>query len=162
MKKILLLIPAVIMLFTGCSNNNDDIIWDFANFNVAFRVVNQAGEDLLNEEEEGNMLEDIKVVYKDKEYKWERPLKYNMPKALALRTMYSSDKDIIYLCFGEFSPQSNYKNETFTIDWGDGTTDEIKFNLYITWKGNDPTVHQAVYLNGELYSDENLLISVTK
>jgi hypothetical protein len=79
MKKILLLIPAVIILFTGCSNNNDDIIWDFANFNVAFRVVNEAGEDLLNEEEEGNMLEDIKVVYKDKEYKWERQLKYNRP-----------------------------------------------------------------------------------
>jgi len=54
-----------------------------------------------------------------------------------------------YLSFGEFSPTSNYTNTKFTIDWGDGTKDEITFDLYITWKDYQPTVHSNVSLNGK-------------
>ena len=53
------------------------------------------------------------------------------------------------LAFGEFTPEDDFKNESFTLDWGDGTTDEISFDCYITWKDQDPTVHKKLFLNGE-------------
>ncbi|EXY94109.1 putative lipoprotein [Bacteroides fragilis str. 3998 T(B) 4] len=66
------------------------------------------------------------------------------------------------LSFGEFSPEHQYKGETFTIHWGDGTKDVVKFDLYITWKKQNPTIHKRLYLNDKEYSKDSFLIKIVK
>lgn len=135
-------------------NGSDDfVLWDFANTSVVIRVENAQGANLLNPEQEGNITGNtIKAIYGDKTFVRDADLpsvqtRFNMPHWLGLYTY--ENKGEFYLAFGEFSPTSDYHNSTFTIDWGDGTTDVIGFDYYITWKKDDPTVHFATYLNGE-------------
>jgi hypothetical protein len=66
------------------------------------------------------------------------------------------------LRFGEFGPNYDYKGETFTIHWGDGTSDEVKFDLYITWKKGDPTIHDKIWLNGEQKNVDWFTLEVVK
>ncbi len=54
--------------------------------------------------------------------------------------------------------------QTFTIHWGDGTSDEIMFDLYVTYrkKGTESTVHRKIWLNGELQSDNSLFVEIVR
>lgn len=146
----------LVLGLVSCDNfdgSEDGLIYDFANFTVSIEVENAQGVDLLNPEQEGNITDNtIKALWKDKTYVRDA----NWPKAETRENMphwwglYTSESEGRYnLNFGEFSPTDSYRNATFTIDWGDGTTDTIGFDCYITWKKHDPTVHFATYLNGE-------------
>ncbi|MDR2894649.1 MAG: hypothetical protein LBU97_04230, partial [Alistipes sp.] len=69
------------------------------------------------------------------------------------------------MVFGEFSVDTReYRGETFTIDWGDGTSDEISFDLFVTSNGrkDEPTLHQAIRLNGEPQDDQMLVVTIVK
>ena len=167
MKKTILFSLILLLVFTNCSNNEDDILWDFINYGVVFSITDKSGNDLLNSETKGNILEnDIKVEYKKETFNIQiesAETRYNMPRKLGLRLEKDcniEDKNV--LTFGEFRPQSNYKGETFIINWGDGTKDIIKFDLFITWKKGDPTVHKKIYLNNKEYSKESFIIKLTK
>ncbi|WP_029902270.1 hypothetical protein [Prevotella sp. 10(H)] len=169
MNKALLLLASVMFLFASCADekleedDGDRIIWDFINYSVIFKVVDQSGHDLLNPETEENILDnDIVVKYDGKEFNRKTP-KYNMPDPLDLRT-YQLEEGSNALFFGEFSPESNYRDEKFTIEWGDGTQTDIKFDLYITWneKRTDPSVHKIIYVDGKRYSDESFVVTITK
>lgn len=174
MKKGYLFFTLCLLLLAGCSNeyiNNDEddfVIWDFVNYSIPISVINEAGNDLLDSTVVGNILKnDIILTYKTKEFKIEkRPAtetRFNMPEPLGLRLRHTTYQPVYYLTFGEFSPAKNYKAETFTINWGDGTTDVIKFDIYITWKSkNEPEVHTAVYLNNKLYEKEGLIQIIKK
>ncbi len=77
--------------------------------------------------------------------------------------------------FGQFVPVSftfgdlhlgkegGYHEETFTIDWGDGTTSEVAFDFYVTWHFEEkwgfdvPTIHKRLWIDGLLISDIGLL-----
>ena len=85
-----------------------------------------------------------------------------MPRSLVLRKGLLGKEKKRVLSFGEFSPEHKYKGETFTIHWGDGTKDVVKFDLYITWKKQDPTIHKKLYLNGKEYSEDSFLIEIVK
>ena len=154
---------------TKNSNFNDDIIWDFTTFNVNFFVSDKEGNDLINPDSKENILKnDITVTYNDKEYKYKNENKItprlNLPAELAIRTFYYNSIDKFYIAFGEFTPIDNLKNETFTIDWGDGTKDEIKFDLYITWESpTEPIVHKKLYINDkEEEVDFEFFINIVK
>ncbi|MBP1613242.1 MAG: putative lipoprotein [Bacteroidetes bacterium] len=163
MKKTKLFFLFIMMLFvnTSCSDNNSDVIWDFVNYSIEFNVSNN---DLLNDEA---FLSKVKIVYEGKEYHYSKEdsehfytrATYCYP--LAIRC-YSNSLDQTVpntiLGFGEFSPTEDYKNQKFTIDWGNGRVDEVEFDLYITWKKGDPTVHKKLKLNGEERDFSPLLI----
>lgn len=162
MKHFLLVVAAAAMMMTGCNAEvGEDTTWDFVNASVAFTLLDNDDTDLLNPDTENKYdLSKVVVTYADKEYRYaqktvdEAPTRTNMPRTLALRleqvTYQQSD---IYgrflLTFGEFSPESDYHDQTFTIDWGNGTTDRVTFSYYVTWKKNKPTVHSAISVNGK-------------
>lgn len=175
----------------GGNGPEPGMIWDFVNYSICFTVSDAAGNDLLDKNVESNILEnDITVTYRTKKYTIEKELgrkpgeegeeggddtgevapddeetgkpqvRFNMPRSLGLR-LCENCEGLKYLAFGEFSPQSSYKNEPFTIEWGDGTKDNISFDCYITWANYDPTVHLKYLLNGEV-QDRGLIRLVKK
>lgn len=140
----------------SCNDNDDatgDRIWDFNNTTILIKVQNAQGVDLLNPQESGNITGNtIKAIYNNKVYVLDADVslpqtKSNMPKWSGLYTY--ENKGNYYLAFGEFSPENDYHGESFTIDWGDGTVDNVSFDFFITWKKKEPTVHFANYINGK-------------
>lgn len=147
MQKRFIYYSILFLLFFGnsCSSDNiDDLLWDFVNYNVEF---NLEDAQLLNEDD---FLSKIKVRYDNKDYIYSALNSYTRatyvyPLAIRLH------KGL--LVFGEFSPTSDLKNKTLEIDWGNGRVDEINFSIYITWKKNDPTVHKTMIVNGVKYEE---------
>lgn len=168
MKKIVTLLAYVVLFAsTGCDSPIlcGGKIWDFVTYDICFLVANEAGENLMDPEVEGNLLdEDIYVVYKGETYPMNAAAtRANPPRWQGLRAEKHSYQDpTIMLKFGEFSPEGDHKGETFTIHWGDGTDDTVKFDLYTTWVACKPTVHKKLWLNGELTSKDEFTIHVVK
>ncbi len=165
-------IITLLFSFTTCSDNDsddncDDVLWDFANYEIYMTAIDaDGGRNLFDPNNPNNLLDGgVWITYKDKRYdivdkdfpnKPNTKATYVRPLALRhypLKTGgqpgYPAD-----MGFGEFAPGS-YKNEIFTIHWSDGTTDEVKFDCYITWDKCDPTIHKALYLNGKQLSDKH-------
>ena len=129
--------------FVACSD--DDVIIDYANYNAMFTVTRLAdNSDLLAD---SDFLKKTYVEFRGKKYhvirKGDKDFwfhtdvihsRYNMPFPWALRLL-KTDKGRYVLAFGEFGPVERYKKETFTIHWGDGSSNAISFNLYL--KGDD-------------------------
>lgn len=157
-----LLLPLVSSLFVSCDADrggpNDGVIWDFMCYDVSIEVRDEQGNDLFDPKYERNILGNkIKVEYQGKTYVMgeETKTKYNMPSPLAAKAEYNDYAKKNFFCFGEFTPCDEFKNEKFTIDWGNGLRDEVEFDLYITWKRGDPTVHKRVSVNGVKVESED-------
>ncbi len=159
----------IVMMFAGCDKHQDDIIWDFVNWNVVLIVDSPKG-NLLDPATEGNILDnDIIVEYNGKMYRMNgQQTRENPPVWEGLRIGeyygYQGDDGTPALLFGEFATTTNgFRNETFIIDWGDGTHSAVMFDLYITWAWNErkdynePTVHKRIWIDGELKSDDSLV-----
>lgn len=159
------LFAVVAIVTTACDNEEERglMVWDFVNYAVEFAVeFAKTGEDLLDPATEGNILEqEIKVIYNGTEYpRWTKAglgawfieditsTRYNMPMPFALRWGWSNSAYSYLVAFGEFDPTQDFHQESFIIDWGDGTQNEIVLDCYITWKGNDPTVHTTLWVDG--------------
>ncbi len=160
MKKQLLyflLIPA--MCLTACDINlidpDCDKIWDFTPMNITFSVSDDDGNDLLDPESELNILDRITVQYNGGEYSvgefdGSPNTRAYMPRWEGLYTRYSEYEGRWLLHFGEFSPDfGDHHNDKMTIDWGNGTKDQISFDFYVTYKRCDPTVHRRFRVNGK-------------
>lgn len=153
----------LILGVTACSDNESDDgrVWDFVNTSILIQVQNSQGVDLLNPQQQGNIAGNaIKAIYQNKEYIKDAEIslpqtRFNMPRWSGLSTYTKDGK--YYLSFGEFSPTKNYRGEPFIIYWGDGTSDTIGFDFYITWKKDDPTVHRALFLNGKEVSEVKIM-----
>ena len=149
---ILLCLP----LFSSCSEDNnggDDLIWDFAPINFYMTVQDAEGNDLLSPTTEGNILnQDIKAIYKGKEYKLNELALPNTKAYLAILYglhIVETEEGRCLLCFGELQGEDTYEDETITLDWGNGTTDVITFSSRLTWKSpEDPEFNRHFYLNG--------------
>ena len=132
--------------FVSCSDEEDDsVIYDYVNYNAIFTVSsNVDNTDLLANPDflKNTYVEHRNTKYPvirlgDKDFVYdtdEIKSRYNMPYPWALR-LFKTDKGRYVLKFGEFGPEEQYKNETFTIHWGDGSNNTISFNLYL--KGHD-------------------------
>lgn len=132
-------------------------IWDFSGHDIVFCVTDEKGNDLLDAENKGNILNnEITVTYNNKEFKNnEIKPKYYLPEELAIRMRYSATLKMNLLTFGEFTPCDDLKGETLIIDWGDGTKDEIVFDLYIVWENiYTPDVINKLLLNGKENTSE--------
>ncbi|MDR0907837.1 MAG: hypothetical protein LBM63_04445 [Rikenellaceae bacterium] len=148
MKRLVLI--SLLFVFATC-DIQDDRIWDFNNPNVCFFVKNAAGENLLDPNVEGNILDnEITVDYNGQVFGMDSVQTRALPPVwYGLRVEPYSDvlDGTPVLKFGEFSPVEDYHGETFTINWGDDTSDEVKFDLYIK---REPNVIKSLWFNGEL------------
>ena len=131
---------------------DDDVIRDYANYNAKFTVSSSvdntdllANPDFLNKtyvEHRGTTYPVIQFGDKDFGYHTDEiKSRYNMPYPCALR-LFRTDKGRYVLAFGEFGPEEQYKNETFIIHWGDGSSNTISFNLYL--KGHNVRKHSKL------------------
>lgn len=158
MGRLILLLSLAVMC-AGCEKEDrfgGFGIWDFANYEVIFTMVDPStGADLLDEDNpSGLWLDGVAVVYGGKRYtlSGEETLhpSANMPQKLALRRTAAVREGARYnaLSFGEFSSEDDYHGESFTVEWGDGTRTDVAFDCYITWSDRQPTVHQRVWVDG--------------
>lgn len=183
MKRFLTIgLTAICSLFAGCDKEDGDLIWDFACFSARFYVFDSTSlTDLLDPDSERNILDQpIAVVYKDDRYEIERvqdsefflPVgtRALLPRPLALRLFRSYTYKIVggkrvkfdgpyCLAFGEFTPVSDWHGEEFTIEWGDGSSNTVNFDLYIKWKRkNDPQVFSPLRLDGIPHDDWHIVL----
>jgi hypothetical protein len=175
MKKFMICIISAVLL-VGCK----DVIypiWDFAPSNISLIVRDSplaGSNNLLDPDFEGNILDNrIVVTYNGDSYPLVRPdaqTRAILTRWYGLRVGYYygyyGDDGTLALLFGEFQTESHNKShpETFTIDWGDGTSDEVKFDLYVTFakKGKESTIHRKIWLNGVLQSENALSVQIVK
>ncbi len=151
------------LLAGGCDDSADreDVIWDFVNPSVVFCVRDAAtGADLLDPDAPGTLLgPSAAVVYRGVRYEVVKSglpfasqlqTRYNPPHELGLR-LYKvpSDPEHYRLAFGEFSPAAGLRDQELTVEWGDGSASTVRFDLYVTWHRNEPTVHCPIWLDGE-------------
>lgn len=178
MNKLISLLLLLTFCLTGCEtidtpkkdDPDDFIIWDFMCHSFPMKVIDVAGNNLFHAESpEGPWKDGPYVIYKGKRFdlklwcpEYEVETRALPPSFLELYLM--KDKEgMHYLCFGEFSPSGSYYGQPFTIYWGDGSKDEIKFDLYITWKSQrEPTVHRNLYLNGKQITETAYIPIVKK
>lgn len=159
-------------LLTACgstTSDNDrddcpDTLWDFANYQIVFIATDsETGANLFDPKNPDNLLDGgVWVTYKDKIFDvvdWqysENGTRANLSRPFALR-YYPIGMPYPYpngaMAFGEFSP-GGYRNEPFVIHWADDTSDRVELDCYITWENCQPTIHKALYLNGEMVSED--------
>ena len=164
------ILPLALGLLAACDDESepvDDMIWDFACYEMRIEVVDEAGNDLLNPATAGNILDDsVRVVYGGVSYSRDTNLiqtRYLPPAPLALRYYKVETTGQYRMAFGEFTPTDDHENDAFTIEWGDGTADKVAFDCYISWDGdNQPTVHKKIYLNGEPMAGEDYLVRIVR
>ncbi len=154
----------LITLILSCKDTYEDtckdMIWDFTNYEFFISVINESGENLLDPETKGNLLDGgVWITYKGETYNMKEVqsinTRYLPPSPLSLRyyPKNENNSNSLILGFGEFSPTENYKREEFTIHWEDGTNDKIEFDCYIIWEDDcEPEVQKALYLNGKQIS----------
>jgi len=149
MKTVFKFFLAAAALSVSCSEDEDreigmiGYVWDYVNYSVDFEVVDRTtGANLLDPAAEGNILgQPIRVVYNGETYdritaddlQYDPPYRsqasfeatrVNPPKPLALRWG-ADDAGCYLLAFGEWT-RWDFAGVRFTIDWGDGTRNEIE------------------------------------
>ncbi len=167
MKRVLFyLLPAVavVALSAGCGKQN----WDHPNTDISITLWDGDGVDLL--QRNSPVLEnEIKIEYNGQTYRLSPVTRADgpvLPEMRGLRLRRSSYVDVPnMLLFGEFSVDTRqYRKESFTIDWGDGTRNVIEFDLYSTSNGKkkDPTVHEATWVDGVENSANTLSVRIIR
>ena len=142
-------------------------ITDYANLDINMFVKNAAGENLLDPDVEGNILDnDISVEYDGEVWPLEAPgtTRATEPaewKGLRIEPYTLGDASPV-LKLGEFDPTYEFRGETFTIDWGDGSMSCVTFDCYVTHGEISPVTGKIVssdewvakiWVDGELLSD---------
>lgn len=143
--------------FTACEKDGpaEGAIWDFSPINFYFTLTGENGEDLLNPATSGSYAGlNITATYEDKTYEKDvfedNKVPYSRAYFAHLFGIYTTQlEDGRYaLCFGELDGADTYKDETLTLQWGDGTTDVITFSSKLKWKGHNPVINRSFKLNG--------------
>ena len=166
-KVFLLGVPLALGALAGCSEEveYEMPIYDFVNPSVCFFVSDAAtGVNLLDPDEPDAILgRPIAVTYDGKCYEVTtdaRPVpmtRANLPRPLALRLEGANEYDRVkgyHLAFGEFDPTDGLKGQSFVVDWGDGTSTKVEFDLYVVWKKNrkeriyEAEVHSPIRVDG--------------
>lgn len=148
--------------------------WEFQPYSILIYLGDKTtGASLVDPENANNWLDrDINVEYGGETYSIINPdepydnsgvgysTRYIMPMPLGLRLYgyrwyYDETSDQYgidrypFLVFGEFGPDADYRDEDIKINWGDGTSTEMKMNCYVDWTDeNNPVVHNSVYIDG--------------
>jgi hypothetical protein len=173
---------------TSCGTQNTQ--YNYYETEITIFVRNAEGVNLLSPREAGSanhiLFDPISIDYAGKNYpvpstnlpgdprnttraneitlpQWDengrKPLKWN-----------GKFDDSSALIFGEFSADTkSYKDEEFTINWGDGSKTEVKFDLYPVWEEgkSQPSIAEATWIkDGEgawnVSSSTSLIVNIVK
>lgn len=181
MKKVnllyLLLGVFSVMGFTSCEEEGNKI-WDISPIEFQFFVKDKDSMNLLNDSTtRAEFMENVSITYKNKEYKCEGVLdslyyanSKSIEESRMINVVFSgfTIKQIIYMTgkpyvisFGEF-PGTDEKSEiSFTINWGDGTKDEVYYKGTFNYTDDEPITHREFYVNGKLVSDKGAIFQHT-
>ncbi len=169
MKKLLFLPLICLMPLAGCK---DKIVvettWDYPNVNIIIHVKDEQGINLLDERAaklDYILDQNMTIIHDGTTYPIKKITRAEEPLLPVMSGFYVLGHYAeAKLVFGEFSIDTKeYRGETFTIDWGDGTTSEVKFDIYATPNGKNeqPTFHYATWLDGKVNSENSLTVTVT-
>ena len=151
---------AILLMISACSGDDNTAEELPLNhplpFNFLFIVQDADGNDLLDAKMPGNVLsQPIKAIYNGKELPLDSMKDKWVPGSpvditFSGLTLHEGG-DSYYLEFGLFDSQKDYKNETFIIDWGDGSTTTVTFSRYYdrTPTGEKKDFHYEVLVNGK-------------
>ena len=151
---------AILFMISACSGDDntaeEPTHTDPLPFNFLFIVQDADGNDLLDAKMPGNVLsQPIKAIYNGKELPLDSMKDKWVPGSpvditFSGLTLHEGG-DSYYLEFGLFDSQKDYKNETFIIDWGDGSTTTVTFSRYYdrTPTGEKKDFHYEVLVNGK-------------
>ncbi|MFI3279816.1 MAG: hypothetical protein SNG49_00810 [Rikenellaceae bacterium] len=146
----------------GCEFGSD-VIWDVGPVDMYIRVYNQEGENLLDEDVEGNILEnDIKITYNDVEYRLGEDVEETrayLPEFMGLQlyTQNALGEKDCRLYFGQFEGADDY-TLTATLDLGDGVEREVGFIHEFEWKKGEPVGETTYTLDGKKLDDNYIVI----
>lgn len=164
MKKLLYLIPltfAFLLSFSACGDDDETIpnpkvpaYWP----DLEIMLVDAEGNNLLNLDNNPINIEGAKLLYDGKEY----PLVDKIKKSTRAAEMLPfgfykfigviNDLPQVLLIIAPFKNPELDKEHKLTIDWGNDTSDEIKFRyIEITEKVE---YGRNIYLNGEFCGDD--------
>lgn len=155
------------MLNTSCSDSDKeecDVLIQPTEVPVCFIVRDNEGNNLLDPAFEGNILDrNIEVTYEGAPYSLQLS-EYPFDLMLGLYTgKIEVGMDIIPgIMFWYLYMEGDCVSHRFSINWGDGVTDEVKIDYYYTLVKCEPVPHMKTYLNGKLYSDNSLIINMIK
>jgi hypothetical protein len=170
MKKLLFALIATVMipLFISCDkeeNDDDFVVVDFVPIEFLIHIVNEQGEDLLNPDTEGSIVdEDIRMIYNGKEYSLqedsqEAATRYYLPRFYGLRVSKIEYEDSPYynkyfLYIGEFDGAKDCENCTVKVICGDGSYDTFSYSnkMKRDKKGMLDSIRHF-YHNGKLQED---------
>lgn len=158
---VLLVILSVIGI-ASCEEEESLIFDDVHPVEFLFYVIDEDSVNLLNDSTKmKEYMGKVKVIYNNTEYKCTKIEHYNninqtdsiksrwyapFFKGLIMYDEGSFFSDDYVLYFGEFDGGLSYNEISFTLDWGDGTTDDI----YYKGGYNNMKSNREFYLNGEL------------
>ncbi|MBE6309893.1 MAG: hypothetical protein E7080_02415 [Bacteroidales bacterium] len=141
-------------------------------FSFTIKVVDENSENLLIDDDSRNKIaENITITYNGKTYFCDYIIDFRneiptLPDdyfGMYMTFMESQEnKEASYadITFGHFLSGKFYNNETFTINWGDGSSDTVRFThgcYYI--KDNKRVEQKEFYLNDKKYSTPTFVIT---
>ena len=175
MKKLLFTLVATVMipLFISCDKeeNDDFVVVDFMPIEFLIHIVNEKGEDLLNPDTKGSIVdEDIRMIYNGKEYSLQEDTqknatRYYLPTFYGLRVSQIQYEESPYhnkyfLYIGEFDGAVDCENCTVKVIWGDSSCDTFSYSNKM--KRDKKGIHSIrhFYHNGKL--QEDCVITIVK
>lgn len=138
----------------SCTDDEDNPYIDADITPIGFELyVNDAnGTSMLDTTAYADFIKNTSVTYAGKEFHVVK-LEDLTNSRLYLPVFYglilvSGSEGSPFLFFGEFDGAYVTDNESFTINWGDGTSDDISYSNYININGKLIDVKRRYYVNG--------------
>jgi hypothetical protein len=172
------------MLLAGCGGDEPEK-WYQYNVDIAIELRDSEGGNWFDahRSDEDDMRDNrVKITYKGEVYPmvWINPntradIEPDLPdwdengrNPFRLKGYYETDGAPVQLLFGEFGVyDTEYRGESFTIDWGDGTESVVTFDLYVSGrKGEASVINSAVWVESGLgagtRNDNGLVLKIVK
>lgn len=169
MRKIAFLFIAVLCagMAASCDDDNNEVMeTNLYPWHVQLSVEDRSGNDLLDPENENAISgEGLTLTYKGEKYHLQESAtetRAYMPRWNGI-TRKKIDGQGYVLSIGEFGPDFD-KDETMTLDWGDGTEDVLRVVFDVKYGNKDIDIDAALYINGQEVEDAertSLLLQAT-
>ena len=156
------------LMLAGCEKPK----WDYFNTDITIDIRDSNGWSWFDSRRPGGNMRnnDVEIFYDGAYYDLvfldpnTRATERDLPEwdedgrdPFRLKGYFETETSKIRLLFGEFSVDTkNYRGESFTIDWGDGTSSVVKFDLYASSNGRkkQPTIHEAIWVESGVGADD--------
>ncbi len=155
MRNVIIALSAV-LAFVSCRQDPPPLI---VVGSISIFVKNVSSDNLLDPAFAGNILDDYISI----EYSGETFILNELDGAGLFSVLYDeTNPENNTLEFGPLSADT-HPGKTFTINWGDGTSDSVTFEFYKGKRDKDNIdIVQKIWLNGELQSDDSLVVTIVK